>query len=89
MKSIRDGPLEKLWGEEGGGGEFSSRRFFFSLSDSLYEFFSSHSMNIFFRVHWRARILFHLSFPCAKIFVLYRPPPPLPPNKFSNGPSLS
>ena len=34
--SLRDGPLEKLWG---GGGEFSSRRNFFSLSNSLYEFF--------------------------------------------------
>ena len=32
----RDGPLEKLWGR---GGEFSSRRNFFSLSNSLYEFF--------------------------------------------------
>ena len=31
----------------GGGGEFSSRRNFFSLSNSLYEFFSGHSMNIF------------------------------------------
>ena len=35
--SLRDRPLEKLWG--GGGGEFSSRRNFFSLSNSLYEFF--------------------------------------------------
>ena len=42
---IRDGPLEKLWG--GGGGEFSSRRNFFLLSNSLYEFFLGHSMNIF------------------------------------------
>ena len=38
---IRDGPLEKLWVEGGGGwgGEFSSRRNFFLLSNSLYEFF--------------------------------------------------
>ena len=36
-EDFRDGPLEKLWG--GGGGEFSSRRNFFSLSNSLYEFF--------------------------------------------------
>ena len=43
--SIRDGPLEKLWG--GGGGEFLSRRNFFSLSNSLYEFFLGRSMNIF------------------------------------------
>ena len=33
---FRDGPLEKLWGR---AGEFSSRRNFFSLSNSLYEFF--------------------------------------------------
>ena len=39
---IRDGPLEKLWG----GGEFSSCRNFFSLSNSLYEFFSGPCMNI-------------------------------------------
>ena len=41
---LRDGPLEKLWG--GGGGEFSSCRNFFSLSNSLYEFFSGPCMNI-------------------------------------------
>ena len=41
--ALRDGPLEILWGE----GEFSSRRNFFSLSNSLYEFFLGHSMNIF------------------------------------------
>ena len=40
---LRDGPLEKLWGE----GEFSSRRNFFSLLHSLYEFFFAHSMNNF------------------------------------------
>ena len=34
--SIRDGPLEKLRGR--GGGEFLSRRNFFSLSNSLNEF---------------------------------------------------
>ena len=33
---IRDGPLEKLWGEGN----------FFPLSNSLYEFFLGHSMNI-------------------------------------------
>ena len=41
---VRDRPLEKLWG---GGAEFSSRRNFFSLSNSLYEFFLGHCMNIF------------------------------------------
>ena len=40
---LRDGPLEKLLG---GGGEFSSRRNFFSLSNSLCEFFLGYSMNI-------------------------------------------
>ena len=46
---IRDWPLEKLEGGGGGGGgwEFSSRRNFFSLSNSLYGFFLGHSMNIF------------------------------------------
>ena len=32
LDELRDGPLEKLWGV--GGGEFSSRRNFFSLSNS-------------------------------------------------------
>ena len=36
--TVRDGPLEKLWG---GGEEFSIRRNFFSLSNYLYEFFFS------------------------------------------------
>ena len=31
----------------GGGGEFSSRRNFFSSSNSLYEFFLGYSVNIF------------------------------------------
>ena len=42
--SFRDGPREKLWG---GGEEFESRGKFFSLSNSLYEVFLGHSMNIF------------------------------------------
>ena len=42
----RDGSLEKLWLMGWRGGEFSSRRNFFSLSNSLYEFFLGHSMNI-------------------------------------------
>ena len=37
--------IRKVMG--GGGEEFSSRRNFFSLSNSLYEFFLGHSMNIF------------------------------------------
>ena len=39
---IRDGPLEKLWG---GRGIFEPQEFF-SLSNSLYEFFSGPCMNI-------------------------------------------
>ena len=42
-ETIRDEPLEKFCGE----GQFSSRRNFFSLSNSLYEFFLGYSMNIF------------------------------------------
>ena len=45
-EAIRDGPLERLWGG-GGEREFSSRRNFFSSSNSLYELFLGHSMNIF------------------------------------------
>ena len=44
LSSLRDGPLEKLWG---GGGEFSSCKNFFSLSNSLHEFYLGHCMNIF------------------------------------------
>ena len=41
---VRDGPLEKLWE---GGGEFSSCKNFFSLSNSLHEFYLGHCTNIF------------------------------------------
>ena len=40
---IRNGPLEKLWGE---WGIFEPQEFF-SLSNSMYEFFKGRSMNIF------------------------------------------
>ena len=42
---IRDGPLEKLWGGKGIG--IFEPQEFFSLSNSLYESFLGHSMNIF------------------------------------------
>ena len=42
---LRDGPLESYGGR--GGGEFSSRRNFFSLLNFLYQFFLGRSMNIF------------------------------------------
>ena len=41
----RHAKIRKVMG--GGGGEFLSRRNFFSLSNSLFEFFLGHSMNIF------------------------------------------
>ena len=74
--------IRKVMG--GRGGEFSRSRNFFSLSNSLYEFFLRHCMNIF-SVNWRASFFFHLIFPCANIFFVLRPPL----HKFSNGPSLS
>ena len=43
--NLRDGPLEKLRG--GGKGHFLSRRNFFSLSSSLYEFFLCRNMDNF------------------------------------------
>ena len=85
FSDLRDGPFEKLWGGGGGEGEFSSRRNFFSLANSLFEFFYVIAW-IFFRINWRARIVFHLIFPCANFFSVLRPPPP--PDKFSNDPSL-
>ena len=61
----------------------SIRMNFFSLSNSLYESFLGHSMNIF-RVNLRAWIFFHLIFPCANIFLyLARTPPPTPPPSIS------
>ena len=41
------GPLEKLWGVGGEGGIFEPQEFF-SLSNSLYEFFVGRSMNNIF-----------------------------------------
>ena len=43
--SLKGRTIRKVMG--GKGGDFSSRSFFFSLSNSLYEFFLGHSMNIF------------------------------------------
>ena len=39
--------IKKSYGGGGGGGEISSRRNFFSLSNSLYELFLGRNMNIF------------------------------------------
>ena len=70
------GPLEKLWG----GGEFSSRRNFFLLSNSLYEFFLGQSMNIFLGLIGVAcMIFFSFNFPLREYFFVLRRPHPPPP----------
>ena len=45
FKPFKERTIRKVMGA--GGGEFSSRRNFFSLPNTLYEFFLGHSMNIF------------------------------------------
>ena len=70
----------------GGGGEFLSRRNFFSSSDSLYEFFLGHSMNIFLGLIG-VQEFFSFNFPLREFFFLYFARPT--PDKFSNGPSLN
>ena len=84
----QDGPLEKLWGW-GGGGE-SSRRNFFPLSNSLYEFFRP-LHEYFLGLIGVHEIFFHLIFQLREYFLLRpKPPPPFPlPHKFSNGLSLT
>ena len=64
----------------GGRGIFEPEEFF-SLSNSLYEFFLGHSTNIFWD-YLACKNFFHLIF----FFEFFVPPPP--PHKFSNGPSL-
>ena len=64
----------------GGRGIFEPEEFF-SLSNSLYEFFLGHSTNIFWD-YLACKNFFQLNF-----FFLFLLPPP-PPHKFSNGPSL-
>ena len=63
----------------GGRGIFEPEEFF-SLSNSLYEFFLGHSTNIFWD-YLACKNFFHLIF-----FLNFLDPPP--PHKFSNGPSL-
>ena len=79
--------IRKVMG--GGEGNFRAAGIFFSLSNSLHEFFLGHSMNIFsglIGVHE----FFSFNFPLREYFFLYfAPPPPHPPHKFSNGPPLS
>ena len=68
----------------GGRGIFEPQEFF-SLSNSLYEFFKGNSMNIFLGLIGVHEFFFILIFPCTNIFFVLCPPP----HKFSNGPSLS
>ena len=61
----------------GGGGEFSSRRNFFSSSNSLYEFFLSYSMNIFLGLIG-VQEFFPFNFPLREFFFfLTSPAPPI------------
>ena len=72
-----------------GGGEFSSSRNFFSLSNSLYEFFFSPKHENFLGIIG-VHEFFSFHFPLHEYFFCTSPAPlpPSPPNKFSNGPSL-
>ena len=76
---LKDGPLETLWGGGGRGKGIFKPQEFFSLSNSLYEFFGAIAW-IFFRINWRTWIFFFILFSLARIFFLYfaRPPPPPP-----------
>ena len=72
-----------------GGGQFSSYRNLFSLSNSFYEFFLGHSMNI--SQGKLARLIFFFRISLARIYISFTSPtrPPPPTHKFFNGPSLS
>ena len=71
---IRDGPLEKLWGGEGEG-DFRAAGIFFSLSNSLHEFFLGHSMNIFLGLIG-AHEFFSFNFPLREYFFFVLRPTP-------------
>ena len=81
--------IRKVVGGGGCGWGIFNPQDFFSLSNSLYEFFGGRSMglNIFLGLIGVHEFFFHLIFPCANIFFGLRPL--LPPDKFSNGPSLN
>ena len=75
--------IRKVMG--GRGGKFSSHRNFFSLSNSLYEFFFR-PQNEYFLGLIGVHEFFHLIF-LARIF--FCTSPAQTPHKFSNGPSLN
>ena len=60
---------------------------YFSLSNSLYEFFLGHGMNIF-QGQLACMNFFSFNFPLSEFFFLYLACPP-PPHQFSNAPSLT
>ena len=75
-------------GGRGGGGGWRGRGIFepqefFSLSNSLNEFFLGHSMNIFLGLIG-VQEFFSFNFPLHEFFFCTSPAP----HKFSNGPSL-
>ena len=70
------------------GGEFSSRRNFLSLSNSLYELVLGHSMNIFLGLIG-VQEFFSFNFPLREFFFCTSPAPLPTPHKFSKGPSLN
>ena len=77
----------------GGGGEFSSRRNFFWLSNSLHELFLGRRINIFLGLIG-VHEFFSFNFPLREYFfgtlrALRLTPSPPRPHKFSNGPSLT
>ena len=63
----------------GGGGEFSSRRNVFSLSNSLYEFFLGRGMNILGLIG--VNEFFSFNFPLREYFFGTWPAPSSPPQK--------
>ena len=73
-----------------GGGQFSSYRNLFSLSNSLYGFFFRPQHEYFLGLIGAHEFFFRISLARIYIFFYFAHPPPLPPTyKFFNGPSLS
>ena len=68
---VRDGPLEKLW--VGGEGNFRAAGTFFSLSNSLYEFFRP--LYEYFLGLIGVQEFFSFNFPLRECFFVLRPPP--------------